>query len=72
LASCAGDSSSSTNNSATAPNATNATSCGNGNGDEPRVYGIRPSSLLTTYTTVVEIASCVLLPLVGAVVSPFR
>jgi MFS-type transporter involved in bile tolerance (Atg22 family) len=32
------------------------------------VYGIRPSSLLTTYTTVVGIASCVLLPLVGAVV----
>jgi MFS-type transporter involved in bile tolerance (Atg22 family) len=68
MASCTGgDSSSSSNAAAANASATNATSC-DGNGDEPRVYGIRPSSLLTTYTTVVGIASCVLLPLVGAVV----
>lgn len=35
---------------------------------EGRVYGIRPSSLLTTYTIVVGIVSAILLPLVGAVV----
>jgi MFS-type transporter involved in bile tolerance (Atg22 family) len=33
-----------------------------------RVYGIRPSSLLTTYTIVVGVVSAALLPLMGAVV----
>jgi len=33
-----------------------------------RVYGIRPSSLLTTYTIVVGIVSAILMPLIGAVV----
>lgn len=35
---------------------------------EGRVYGIRPSSLLTTYTIVVGIVSAALLPLMGAIV----
>lgn len=61
--SCENDSSPS---NATALNATNATGCSGE--DEPRVYGIRPSSLLTTYTMVVGIVSSVLLPIVGAVV----
>ena len=35
---------------------------------EGRVYGIRPSSLLTTYTIVVGLVSAALLPLMGAIV----
>lgn len=33
-----------------------------------RVYGLRPSSLLTTYTVIVGIVSATLLPIVGAIV----
>lgn len=35
---------------------------------QERVYGIRPSSLLTTYTIVVGVISAILLPLMGAIV----
>jgi hypothetical protein len=35
---------------------------------DQRVYGIRPSSLLTTYTMVVGVLSAVLLPFMGAIV----
>ena len=33
-----------------------------------RIYGIRPSSILTTYSTVVGVVSSALLPLVGAII----
>lgn len=39
---------------------------------EGRAYGIRPSSLLTTYTIVVGIVSAALLPLLGAIVDYTR
>eukprot|EP00934_Nitzschia_sp_Nitz4_P005376 Nitzschia sp. Nitz4//scaffold162_size51285//27330//28991//NITZ4_006971-RA/size51285-processed-gene-0.34-mRNA-1//1//CDS//3329537979//5366//frame0 len=39
-----------------------------------KVYGIKPSSLLTTYTMIVGVASACLLPLMGAIVdyTPYR
>jgi len=41
---------------------------------DKRVYGFRPSSLLTTYTIVIGIVSAILLPFMGAVVdyTPYR
>ena len=39
---------------------------------DKRVYGIRPSSLLTTYTIVVGIVSASLMPLMGAIVDYTR
>lgn len=41
---------------------------------DEKIYGIRPSSLLTTYTMVVGVASACLLPLMGAIVdyTPYR
>jgi MFS-type transporter involved in bile tolerance (Atg22 family) len=41
---------------------------------DKKVYGIKPSSLLTTYTMIVGIASACLLPLMGAIIdyTPYR